>query len=362
MVGEFKKLNILGIMSGTSLDGLDLALCSFGRKNSVWVYEILKARTIAYSSDIYERLKNAIYLNADELSVLDHDYGKWIGNAAIKFLGDDVSETQWISSHGHTVFHQPVKGYTLQIGNGNDIAATTGIPVVFDFRSLDVALGGQGAPLVPAGDEFLFSEYDFCLNLGGFSNISYKKGGRRIAFDICPVNMGLNYLAGKIGLEYDKNGTHGRQGKIIPEVLHQLDNLDFYFQSPPKSLGREWFIEFMEPLLNGNFETKDLLRSLYEHAAVQISNVLNVNEGKRVIITGGGAKNALLVELISQKTRCEIVIPEANLVDFKEALIFAFLGYLRINRIPNVFSSVTGAMRDSVSGVIVGETLRGLQF
>ena len=302
MVGDLKTLNILGIMSGTSLDGLDLAFCSFSRIKSIWNYKILKAVTISYSHEINNSLNNAINLPAEELCMLDHAYGKWIGNTTKKLLEDNSLEAHYIASHGHTVFHQPSKAFTLQIGNGNDINAITGIPVICDFRSMDVALGGQGAPLVPAGDEYLFGEYDYCLNLGGFSNISFKKDGKRIAFDICPVNMGLNYLASKLGFGYDRDGNSGRKGKNIPVIIDKLNNLDFYCQKPPKSLGREWFIQNVEPILNSNNDLNDILRSLYEHISEQISRILNANKGKNVLITGGaGFIGSHLCELFLAK-------------------------------------------------------------
>jgi anhydro-N-acetylmuramic acid kinase len=353
MVADLNALNILGIMSGTSIDGLDLALCTFSRSRSIWNYKILKAKTLSYPAKITESLKNAINLAAPDLCSLDHEYGKWIGEKSEKFLKDNKLNADWIASHGHTVFHQPLKAFTLQIGNGNDIAALAGIPVICDFRSLDVALGGQGAPLVPVGDEYLFGNYDFCLNLGGFSNISFKKNGKRIAFDICHVNMGLNSLGGKMGLDFDNNGDNGRQGKIRPQILDKLNNLDFYRQDPPKSLSREWFIQHIDPILCCDVDYKDIMRSFYEHISEQICSVLNKIEGKNVLVTGGGAKNEFLVELITQKTNRKIEIPEPVLTDFKEALIFAFLGFLKVNNIPNVFSSVTGASKDHCGGSII---------
>jgi anhydro-N-acetylmuramic acid kinase len=357
MVNNLKALNILGIMSGSSLDGLDLAFCNFSRTNSNWNYSIQKATTLPYQEEMKRFLESAIHMNSEELSIFDHKYGKWIGLASKKFLSENKLNADWIASHGHTIFHQPENAFTLQIGNGNDIVAVTGIPVINDFRSLDVALGGQGAPLVPVGDEYLFPSYGFCLNLGGFSNISYKKNGVRIAFDICPVNMGLNYLAGKIGLEFDDEGMAGRKGKLIPGILNQLNNRDFYISDPPKSLGREWYLKNIVPVLDLNFEVIDILRSFYEHIAIQISKVMNENEGKSALLTGGGAKNKFLVELITQKCQCEIILPDQSLIDFKEALIFAFLGYLRVNNIPNVFSTVTGASVDCCGGSIIGKLL-----
>ncbi len=352
MVRDQQEPGILGIMSGTSLDGLDLAFCRFSQKNNTFGFKLLKAETLAYPVAMANRLNDAINLSARDLCILDHEYGKWIGKAAKEFLDTNKLEADYIASHGHTVFHQPSDSFTLQIGNGNDIAAITGIRVIFDFRSRDVALGGQGAPLVPAGDEYLFQKYDYCMNLGGFSNISFRKEGKRLAFDICPVNMGLNYLANQMGMSYDIMGRKGREGKIIPELLDKLDRLEFYHTQPPKSLGREWYLENMEPILKLEYSKKDILRSLYEHIATQVSKVLNENQGQDVLITGGGAKNKFLVELIAQKTKCECIIPDTMLVDFKEALIFAFLGFLRINNLPNVFSSVTGALADHCAGII----------
>jgi len=340
-------------MSGTSLDGLDMAFCRFSFNDPEWNYEILKAETLPYPPELYFSLNSSISMPSIELVNLDHEYGKWIGKASQKFLIDNDLDADWIASHGHTVFHQPDRGFTLQIGNGNDIAAWSGIPVIYDFRSLDVAMGGQGAPLVPAGDEYLFGRYDYCLNLGGFSNISFKKENKRIAFDICPVNMGLNLIAGKMGFSFDENGHAGRGGKVIHGLVEQLNSLAYYRLKQPKSLGREWFIKEVEPLLNNEHDLKDTLRSFYEHIAQQISSVLNDNGGENVLVTGGGAKNAFLMELIAQKSQCTVLLPENNLIDFKEALIFAFLGYLRIHGVPNVFASVTGSQADHCAGVIV---------
>lgn len=353
MVEDLKPLNILGIMSGTSLDGLDLALCRFSRSISVWKSEIIKATTLPYPNKLRISLNNAIHLPADELCKLDHEYGRYIGIESKKFLSANKLKADYIASHGHTIFHQPEHRFTLQIGNGHDIKINAGIPVVFDFRSMDVALGGQGAPLVPVGDEYLFSEYDFCLNLGGFSNISYKSGNQRVAFDICPVNMGLNYLAGKLGLDYDVDGNSGKSGKINYAILEKLNNLSYYRQNPPKSLGREWFIRNIQPVIESRAGTIDTLRTFYEHVAIQISNVLNQNKGKNVLITGGGAKNIFLIGLLKEKTACEIVLPDTNLIDFKEALIFALMAYLKVHNIPNVFSSVTGCERDHCGGVLL---------
>jgi anhydro-N-acetylmuramic acid kinase len=255
-----------------------------------------------------------------------------------------------IASHGHTIFHQPEKGFTFQLGNGASIAAETGIPTVADFRTGDVALGGQGAPLVPVGDKLLFSDYESCLNLGGFANISFDQHGKRIAFDICPVNFILNDLAQKSGWPYDTGGELGRSGNMNRELLEQLNQLAFYRQSPPKSLGREWMNHYFMPLMAADeIPLNDQLRTAYEHIAIQISNASPVH-GK-MLVTGGGAFNTFLIERLKHHLKCEIVIPHAEIIQFKEALVFAFLGLLRFMGEINCYASVTGARRDSSAGV-----------
>jgi anhydro-N-acetylmuramic acid kinase len=346
-------IKIVGVMSGSSLDGLDLAVCRFSRSGVAWNFTLDHTQTIPYTPDMIMALRSAQGISPDELCRLDHNYGKWIGREIKSFLEKNSCKAGWISSHGHTIFHQPSRGFSLQIGNGNDIHAETGIPVVYDFRSADVALGGQGAPLVPAGDEMLFGNYGSCLNLGGFSNISYNKNGKRLAFDICPVNMGLNYLAAKLGKDFDKDGELGRKGSIIPELVKKLNGLDYYQKEPPKSTGIEWFKSYFEPVLLMESDILNILRSLYEHIADQISNTLNTIRPKDVLVTGGGANNKFLMELIGMKSIVKIIIPEQNLVDFKEALIFAFLGCLRIQNRVNVYSSVTGSLSDHSAGVII---------
>lgn len=342
----------LGIMSGTSLDGLDLALCSFTKKSFKWGYKIEKAETITYSGEMKKLLAGANNLRAEAMSELDHYYGKWIGRQCIKFM-EQVNPPDLIASHGHTVFHQPEKGFTLQIGNGNDIAAITGLPVVFDFRSLDVALGGQGAPLVPAGDEHLFAEFGNCLNLGGFSNISYSKDNHRIAFDICPVNIALNEISGRMNEPFDRNGEIARGGRIIIPVLENLNSIDFYKLPPPRSLGREWYENHFRKFLSGPEKTEDILRTLCEHITDQIAEVINKRDHQKTIITGGGAKNLFLMDLLRTKCKNNFVIPDDDTVDFKEALIFGFLGLLRYRNEINCYCSVTGAMRDCSAGVLV---------
>lgn len=342
----------IGLMSGTSLDGLDICLVQFEKKHSVWKFEILKAETISYSKDLEDQLKNSIHLSAEKLLELHSEYGFYLGKEIKNFISKhQIENIDVISSHGHTVFHQPQKKFTLQIGDGRAIKLETAIPVVYDFRSQDVLMGGNGAPLVPIGDELLFSEYDACLNLGGFSNISLKHNGRRIAFDIAPVNIVLNKIAQNFNKNFDENGNLAREGEINKELFIKLNSLEFYTLSYPKSLGIEWCNKNIFPLFE-DLDSKDILATFTEHCAEQISKVLNQYQLKKVLFTGGGTYNSYLIEKIKQKTDSEIIIPEKEIIDFKEALIFAFMGILRMNKEINVLSSATGSSQDHSSGII----------
>ncbi|HSO86221.1 MAG TPA: anhydro-N-acetylmuramic acid kinase [Draconibacterium sp.] len=349
---EFKnKIKAVGLMSGTSLDGLDLIAVEFHLTNGKWTFNIDASETISYSKEWTEKLKNAPSLTREKLIVLDSEYGRFLGHEINRFIKVNNFTPDLIASHGHTVFHQPHKHFTFQVGNGADIAAVTQIAAVADFRTGDVVLGGQGAPLVPVGDRLLFSEYHYCLNLGGFANISFEKNKKRIAFDICPVNMILNYFAEKQGLEFDTDGEMGRKGKVDNQLLQKLNQLDFYHIKPPKSLGREWVETIFMPVMNTSEITEeDKMRTVYEHVAQQIGKTTS---GKgEMLITGGGTFNTFLMERISHFTSTKIIIPAKEIINFKEALIFAFLGVLRIKGQNNCLSSVTGAPRDHSSGVI----------
>lgn len=339
-------------MSGTSLDGLDICFVKFEKKHS-WSFEIIKAETISYSEMLHNKLKDAIFLSAEQLLELHSEYGFFLGQSVKHFIEKhQLKNIDLIASHGHTVYHQPQKKFTLQIGDGRAIKLVTGIPVVYDFRSQDVLMGGNGAPLVPIGDELLFSEYNACLNLGGFSNISLKSEGKRIAFDIAPVNIILNKIAQDLGKDFDENGTLARSGKINENVLSSLNSLRFYHQEHPKSLGIEWCHENIFPLLK-NINTLDALATITEHAAHQIAEVINKNQLKNILLSGGGTYNQYLIEKIRTKTYAEIIIPDKEIIDYKEALIFALMGVLRINNSINVLSSATGSPYDHSSGIIV---------
>jgi anhydro-N-acetylmuramic acid kinase len=350
-----KVYTAVGVMSGTSLDGLDLCLSTFGNSTTGWNYKIHKAETIPYTSIWKERLAEAQSLPARDYVQLDFEYGKFIGAQVKKFLRNYNGTVNIIASHGHTVFHQPHAGFTSQIGNGASIAATCRISTISDFRSLDLAIGGQGAPLVPLGDELLFSQFPYCLNLGGFSNISFLFKKKRIAFDICPVNTILNDQARLAGMEYDQNGELGQRGQIISSLLENLNSLPYYHKKPPKSLGREWVKEFINPAIAAYANHKeDVMHTLYMHISDQLSRTLNETgkSRKKVLLTGGGAFNTYLINLVQSKTHHELIIPSADLINFKESLIFAFLGVLRFRNQANCLSSVTGACFDTSGGAM----------
>jgi anhydro-N-acetylmuramic acid kinase len=338
----------LGVMSGTSCDGLDLALCRFTERYGAWQHEVLRAATVPYDAAMRQHLAGAHLLDSAELIRTDRAYGRFIGEQIVHFLGDDSLRPTLISSHGHTVFHAPAEGYTLQIGHGADIAATTGIDTVCDLRSSDVALGGQGAPLVPMGDEMLFSCYDICLNLGGFANLSYRNMLRREAFDVCPVNLPINALSARLGLEFDRDGAIAASTPPDPALLRSLASL--YGTGRP-SLSREWVERNIDPLTAASgLGTEVLISTLTHHAAMEMARTINGLDGRTVLITGGGAHNRHLISLLHQHCHKDLVIPDTLTVNFKEAIVWAFLGLCRILGKVNIHSSYTGAMRPSVAG------------
>ncbi|MCG8698854.1 MAG: anhydro-N-acetylmuramic acid kinase [Bacteroidales bacterium] len=351
---EKKQVNALGLMSGTSMDGLDLALCSFVKEeDGRWDYKIVKAETIPYTSDIINLLNSAYDCGGAELVYFDSCYGEYLGYQVTDFLNKHKLNADIISSHGHTIFHAPDKGYTCQIGKGSAISAIAKIPVVSDFRSKNVALGGQGAPLVPIGDMLLFNEYDACINIGGFSNISYYKRKRIAAFDICPANMAINYFTQKLGVAYDNNGDIAQSGSLDKDLFQKLNSLAYYKSFSQKSLGREWFeSEFLPLVMNVNIPVNDIIRTITEHISYQIAKSINYVNANNVLISGGGAYNSFLIEGVRTHVTSKVHVPDAYIVDFKEAMVFAFLGVLFVKGEENVLSSYTGASRDSICGTL----------
>jgi anhydro-N-acetylmuramic acid kinase len=353
-----EKYSVIGLMSGTSLDGLDIACCLFERSEKTWRYSIEAADTMKYPRQWLKRISNAHTLNGEELIAFDIEYGKLIGGLTKDFIDHYKLKPDFIASHGHTVFHQPARGFTYQAGNGNAIHAITDLPVVFDFRSQDVILGGQGAPLVPAGDKFLFSEYDICLNLGGIANLSLEVNRQRKAFDICFTNMGLNYLAAKAGKEFDKNGKMAESGEVNQNLLRKFTKLYDSIEENRPSLGRELFEKKFLPLLDDKkISIPDKLRTLTESSASAIvSAILERKKNPKVLCTGGGAFNTFLISRMLDLAGDDatLILPEENIIKFKEALVFAFLGLLRVRDEVNCLKSVTGATRDTSAGVLAG--------
>ncbi|HLT49037.1 MAG TPA: anhydro-N-acetylmuramic acid kinase [Aequorivita sp.] len=346
------KYHIIGVMSGTSLDGIDLAEIIFNFSEAKWNFEIITAETVPYSSFWKDELREAINYSEEKLERLDFKYTEKLSEEILKFIKKhNIPEIDAVCSHGHTILHQPEKGFTYQIGNLPKISKMLGQTVVCDFRVQDVELGGQGAPLVPIGDRLLFPEYDYCLNLGGFANCSFEKNGERIAFDICPVNIVLNNYAEKLGHNFDEGGKLAASGKVNEALLVKLNTLPFYNKKPPKSLGLEWVKEQIFPLLDASgISSEDILRTFTEHIAVQLAK--QFRENASVLISGGGAYNSFLIERLNKIAQVETTIPFREIVEFKEALIFGLLGVLKLRDEVNCLASVTGAERDHASGKI----------
>lgn len=347
---------IAGIMSGTSLDGLDVAFCRFAQSGSGITFSLEHAETVSYDSEWKEKLLGAYDLDGASLMSLHAEFGRYIGHQLNRIEEEKGLSASLVASHGHTVFHRPDKGFTFQMGSGASIAATTGTDTVCDFRTTDVALGGQGAPLVPIGDRLLFGGHRFCLNLGGIANISYEQGDEVLAFDICPANMALNLLASEAGMEYDAEGKMAMEGKANEPLLRKLRDLNMYKKSGPVSFGRESFdAEFKPLILDKNIPLNDRIRTVCDHVAERIAAVLFKAPGTTMLTTGGGAFNSYMVEAIEEqvsKHGIHVVVPDPIIVSFKEALIFALLGWLRIREEVNAFASVTGAKHNSIGGCV----------
>lgn len=344
-------------MSGTSLDGLDVCHCTFRRTQGKWTFTLDSARGYGYPEDMKYKLgTGAQNMTAYEYVAFHSEYGFFLGERVKEFMEEFDVKPDIIASHGHTIFHEPHKKIMYQIGDGAAIAAVTRVPVVSDFRRLDIMLGGQGAPLVPIGDRFLFGEYDFCLNIGGFSNISFERDGQRIAFDISPVNYVINHYCRQIGLEFDRDGEIASRGEVQKELLNALNDMDFYHTEGPKSLGREWVEKNVYPLLESyGLSLEDMLRTFYEHAAMQVASVVSVNSpytSPTLLITGGGAFNKFLIRRISELSGAQVVIPDKKIIEYKEAIIFALLGALYMADEPSCLSSVTGAPFDNIGGML----------
>lgn len=353
---ESKNYNVLGVMSGTSLDGLDIAQVIFS-KDQQWSYDLGKAITLPYPEETRKLLERAVHFNQAELDELDATLTRWFAQAINSFtVRHKIDGLDAVCSHGHTVKHEPENGFTLQIGNRPELARLTGNRVVCDFRVQDVELGGQGAPLVPIGDKLLFGSYDYCLNLGGFANVSTDRNGIRIAYDICPVNTVMNYLSEKVGLPYDKDGEIAAGGEVDQQLLELLNHQEFYQRPAPKTLGIEWVNQVILPLIENREDIPVVMRTFATHVAIQLSRHLGDSADAKVLVTGGGAFNQFLMNELSSRTKAQIIIPSRQLVEYKEAIVFGLLGVLKIRGEVNTLSSVTGAKEDHSAGKIFEPT------
>ncbi len=349
-------MHVIGVMSGTSLDGIDVAEITFSATKN-WHFELGVCKTYGYSQFWEDRLRSAPSLSSKELEELNKAYTVYLASVINEFIIENhITEIDAVCSHGHTILHQPHNGFTLQIGNLPELAILLQKKVVCDFRIADVAHGGQGAPLVPIGDQLLFANYNYCINFGGFANISFEKTGKMIAYDICPVNVVLNAYALKLGKAYDAEGSFAKTGKIHEALLKALNELSFYKMLPPKSLGIEWVNAVVFPLIESyKLSPQDVLRTFTAHIAQCVGKSLETpSNGSeiKVLITGGGVYNTFLVNEIKKYTTASIILPNSKLIEYKEALIFGLLGVLKLKGKVNVLASVTGAKRDHSSGKI----------
>lgn len=352
----------IGLMSGSSLDGLDIVFAEFQETGGKWSYTIRNADCLPYEDGWGERLARATTLTAGEYLRLHSEYGHYLGKQVNRFIEDHGLQFQvaLISSHGHTSFHLPPV-FTAQLGDGAALAAETGLPVVTDLRALDVALGGQGAPIVPIGEKLLFPDHALLLNIGGIANLSAHTGQDPIAFDICPANRVLNYFASLEGMEFDRDGALALSGRVQESLLAELNKLAYYHQPPPKSLANQFGTDTIIPMLvKSGHSTSDILRTYVEHIALQVAAAVKQyagvqDNGNSLLITGGGAFNQFLVERISvnlQSMGISVVVPDSDLVKYKEALIMALLGVLRWRDEFTTLPSATGAKRGSIGGAL----------
>ncbi|MBC7850806.1 MAG: anhydro-N-acetylmuramic acid kinase [Chitinophagaceae bacterium] len=354
----------IGIMSGSSLDGLDIAMVEFHENSGKWGFEVKQASCYPYTDEWREKLKSAINLNAFDYLLLHTEFGHYVGSEINRFIESNQLEfqVQLISSHGHTTFHSPDKKMTGQLGDGAAIAAQTGINVVSDLRAMDIALGGQGAPIVPIGEKLLWPDYQYLLNLGGIANLSLNTEGGYIAFDVCPANRVLDMLAQTMGKLYDEDGSLAAGGKINLSLLDQLNNLPYYSQHYPKSLANDFGTDTVYPLIvKSGCSIPDALATYTEHIALQIKwniesrTIRDSNGASKLLVTGGGAHNGFLISRLKHLlagSTIDMEVPTAGLINFKEAIVMALIGVLRWREENNVLASVTGASRDSIGGAV----------
>jgi anhydro-N-acetylmuramic acid kinase len=347
-----KEYQAIGIMSGSSLDGLDICAVKFTYESKQWSFSFLASEVFPFSDSLLAQLQKVRALSGLELTQLDMELGTWIGQKVNHLIKTNDLTIDVIGSHGHTVFHQIDERFSLQIGNGQVIAQSTDIPVVADFRLQNILLGGQGAPLVPIGDWHLFHDFDIYINLGGIANVTIKREDQLMAGDVVPCNQVLNALSTRLGFSYDDKGRFARQGKLLEDWLNALKANNFYKQALPKSISNEWIHNtYLQNLPDA--DTKDLLHSFSTFIAHEITDLIPDQHPQKVLVTGGGAYNDFLIDLIQkQRPLARITVPPSQLIDFKEALIFALMAVLKLENLPNCLASYTGAKKDLSTGVV----------
>ena len=368
-----ERYSAIGLMSGSSLDGLDIAYCYFTLEKGHWNFEILKTDVVVYPDEWIQDIKHAPIANAKALWETHALLGNYFGEKVNEFIQKNSlqKKVDYVASHGHTIFHFPEKKFTTQIGDGAALAARTNLPVICDFRTADIADGGQGTPIVPIGDKLLFPAYKFCLNIGGIANISCKvappnsaqgEEQRIVAFDLCSANQILNMLSNRLGKEYDADGKIAESGKLHKQLFAKLNALDYYSLTYPKSLDNSFSREKILPVLEQfQISVEDKMRTYVEHIAAQTAQhiqmilekeKLKYSDGEQMLVTGGGAFNKFLVKKIKEQTGIKVHVPEDSLVKFKEAVVIALMGVLRMRNEVNVLRSVTGASKDSIGGAV----------
>ncbi len=352
--------HVIGTMSGSSLDGLDIAYVEIWDVAGQWEYTIHQAATATYTQEWVEKLRNFEHLSAREYAQLDSDLGYYMGELILDFIqkNDLTHKIHFVCSHGHTSFHEPQQGYTAQIGSGANIASIVNKPTIDNLRQMDVAYGGQGAPIVPLAEKLLFSDYTLFLNIGGITNLSvHKPDGSITAYDITAANRVLNLLTNKMGLDYDDQGQISTRGTVQQAELDQLNAQDYFSAPYPKSLANQYGTDVLFPIVDAISEVPDALATYTEHIAMQLHESLSSHEIKnqKMLITGGGAYNRYLVERIADRLQplgIEIEIPDAQTIEYKEALAMALLGVLRWREEPTVLDSYSGATQPSVGGAL----------
>ena len=351
------RLTICGVMSGSSLDGLDMAICNIERAPfGQFDWSIERADTFSFPDALSDLLMSTYEGSASNIYSVEQEFSKFSANCIKTFIDD--SSVDYVGMHGHTIFHHPEDGYTVQIGNGQFIAHRIGIPVICEMRSKDIALGGQGAPLAPTVEKYLLSEFTAFLNLGGIANISLHQDDKITAFDITACNQPLNYLCQKhFDLPYDNEGKLAAKGKLDTDLLEKLNALPYLTMEPPKSLANTWVINDFMSIVNDHIAPhKNKLNTIVQHMAIQTAKSLeNMSPETAVYATGGGVFNKFMMKcLSSQLSKQGIVLEAADsmMAEFKEALLMALMAYLSVHELPNSFASVTGAKKDNCNGVV----------